>query len=1115
MNSLSLLVTLPAILAGAVFGAGDPQAEKESLILKLSNDINKVDYSIEVTKDLIKKSPDAPYLADLYFRLAELYVERSRYVYARIVEQQPEGEGTLSGDQALEVQISKRLAIETYTRVLTDFPDYAKNDQVRFFKAHEYRELGEYETMLKDYRELVERFPKSDWAVEARLILGDHFFDKSDLEASERQYAEILALPESHIHDMARYKLAWIRINQERFREALTLFEAAIKSGRKQKTGAIGDAKMLNIKREALLAMVWPFSEVKKAYQAPDYFQKLADSKTLYIATLNKLANRYFVKTEYQNAALLYREIVRFSSDVGQNTEYLQRIYDSVRNMSARNSRRYANAANDVDAIVTTVARFQNQQAFSDEDKSKLTHDFEIRARDLATRLHVIAQRKGDKRSARVAAEAYRKYLSLFRNDKEVQEIRQNRASALYQSTQFLDAGLQYEDIARTLEDGPDRRKALYSAILGFHKGLEADATYRERKPTSDGLLNKLELLRSREGLKQLGAYYVKTWPKDKNTSNVKFNVARMYYQQGEYARSAELFRAFVEQYPTHKDMAIAGNLALDALHKLDDYDGLAALAKAFVQNKAIANNKFKAEAARIGDAARRRNVEFAVIATSDEDFSEKMLSEWQKHKGSQQGEDFLYAAFVKYKSEGNAPGVFDFGGRLVGAYPKSPRLKDVLGTMGSFAVRVADYERAAFLFEELYKRFPEGSNAADVLVSAGDIYFLLADYKKAAAVFREVRRIARGPQRRKAHERLLEVYRETRDWSALARVAQTALEEGRRFRGAAFHLGYAYASAGKVELARRELLRAVRLPARTDFDKRFVGRASFELGRLLQAEFDAVKFRDARSAEEILGIKLQLLSGMEQSYGEAVGSGSAAWGIAALHASARAYRDFGAFIAGAPLPDGVGGAEAEQYRAALQEQASPYAQKAEQTLAACAQKAEQLKVFTPFATACLQADWSAVEVVGGRQRSGVRGDDVYLQEVQRLRTQLATKPESVELLTQLAQRALSVGDPHLARMVLTKVTENQPKHALAHNLLGVAIWRMGEPQEAYRFLQKAQKNGSSMASLNLAALFFRFGYTKEARRALRAAGDINAIDMSSSGVHPEVETALTEMTSS
>jgi len=131
---LVALATAPLLL-GAVFNPKAGQQDKEELIAKLSSDINKIDHTIEVTKALVKRSPDAPYLADLYFRLAELYVEKSRYVFARLMEQQPEGQKSLGGEKSLEVQINKKLAIETYDKILGDFPEYENNDQIRFFKA--------------------------------------------------------------------------------------------------------------------------------------------------------------------------------------------------------------------------------------------------------------------------------------------------------------------------------------------------------------------------------------------------------------------------------------------------------------------------------------------------------------------------------------------------------------------------------------------------------------------------------------------------------------------------------------------------------------------------------------------------------------------------------------------------------------------------------------------------------------------------------------------------------------------------------------------------------------------------------------------------------------------
>ncbi len=1098
-----------AVPAGAVrFDPGQKQQDKEAMIAKLSSDINKVDHTIEVTKDLIKRSPDAHYLADLYFRLAELYVEKSRYVFARLMEMQPEGDRVLTGEKSLEVQINKKLAIETYDKVLADFPEYDNNDQIRFFKAHEFRELGDWETMSKEYKALIEKYPGSPWAIEARQILGDYHFDKGELDPAETYFQEILKLPESHMHDMARYKLAWIYINKEKFKESLAFFESAVKSGSKQRRGATGDARSLDVKRESLVAMVWPFSEVRKPYQAVPYFRSLADSKTVYVQVLKRLANRYYIKTEYVSAALLYREIVRLSADVEENIEFVQRIYDSVRNMSEKNPQRYANAAEDVDAIVKNFARFQNHLKFKPEAKEQLEKDFEIRARDLATKLHVEAQKKKDKKSAEVAAEAYRKYLSLFTNAKDRRQMQINRAEALYMAENQLAAGTQYEEIAKEMGDGNERREMLYAGIVALHKAIIEDSEYRQKHPTEEGLLNKLQLLRAREGLKQIGAFYVKSWPQDKFTPNVKYNIARMYYQQGEYERAVELFTLFVKEYPTHPDMTKAGHLALDALRKLDKYEELANLAKAFVDAPEIKDAAFKQEVAKIGEGARKRKVEFTVLSTSAGEFSEKMLAEWEKHKGTAEGEEYLYTAFVKFKGEGNIEGVFDFGGRLIGAYPDSKNLKDVLQTMGVFAIQAADFERAAFYYQEYQRRFPNDEKANELLVNAATIFTYLGAYDEAAKVLRQLRGSAPGPMRIMANEMLLKVYRDIGDWDSLARVAQTALQlsgtwlAARAYLGIAY-LGIAYAQQGKDDLAEGELGQAVSLKAQSDLDKEALAQAYFEYGQIFHREFDNTQVTSAATLQDELQRKLQLLDVMDRAYVAAIGTGVGTWAIAALHESARAHSELAVFFTKVPL-DGFSAAEKTAVKAELDKLAADERVKGEEAKKACATKAEQLKVFTRFGSACVTGGAPTVMGVSKRRRADVSGDQTYQQEMLNLRKQLIKRSTNTEVLTEMARRAMQVGDYHLAKLTLSRAAEIDPRSPVIQNLLGVASWHLGEPDEAYTQLDQAAKRRLNAAVINLAALFKEFGYQRLAEQTLRQ-GTLSDINLSSPDIHPSV----------
>ncbi len=100
----------------------DQSAEKKKSIQRLEQDKRKVEMAIETTKTLIDRSRQRPYLPELYLRLAELYIEKSRIVYLLRKSQQTDGASAL--DQ-LESNTLKQQAIELYQRILDHFPDFA------------------------------------------------------------------------------------------------------------------------------------------------------------------------------------------------------------------------------------------------------------------------------------------------------------------------------------------------------------------------------------------------------------------------------------------------------------------------------------------------------------------------------------------------------------------------------------------------------------------------------------------------------------------------------------------------------------------------------------------------------------------------------------------------------------------------------------------------------------------------------------------------------------------------------------------------------------------------------------------------------------------------------
>ena len=136
----------------------DQKAEREKYLAKLADDNRKVDLAIQSTKTLIDQSKGRPYLAELHLRLAELYIQKSRIVYFLRKKQVSDD---LDALKQLESKQLKLRAIEIYQFILDDFPRFKYRDKALFFMAHEYRELGMLDDMIKNYRAIIKQHKDS------------------------------------------------------------------------------------------------------------------------------------------------------------------------------------------------------------------------------------------------------------------------------------------------------------------------------------------------------------------------------------------------------------------------------------------------------------------------------------------------------------------------------------------------------------------------------------------------------------------------------------------------------------------------------------------------------------------------------------------------------------------------------------------------------------------------------------------------------------------------------------------------------------------------------------------------------------------------------------------
>jgi cellulose synthase operon protein C len=1031
----------------------------------LKRNVEKVDQAIAETERLIATSSDAPYLPDLQFRLAELVVEKSRYVFR--LQAQTRAEGVKGPVVSTQTKLLKQKAMQIYDRILTVFPNYRQADKVTFYLAHEQRELGNFEDMLGTLRELIRKYPSSPLRLESEQILGDYAFDKSDNVEAEKHYLAVLSSPPSPVHDLARYKMGWIRINQSKHAEAVTFFEAAAES---PPIPGVDPGKSLNVKREALLDLVYSYTEVKPAKGAIAYFERLCDSPLTCAGVLEKLANRYFIKQQYELAVPVFRRLLEIQANPKLDAERVFKLDDALRLAKSKALPR----AEDIAFVVRAAVGVRTDLTRNPAQKKKELADLEETARDMATKLHLAAQAKEEKALFAEAALAYRHYLSLFRPAKHLRTLMQNRADALYAAGAYFDAGKQFEELAR-LESSAKQERALYGAVLSYTSALQK----------SDGRdkLTAFTKHDSRQAVKQLGTEYSARFAKSEHVPNVRFNIARAYYDDGEFALASDFFTAFALTYPEHKDAQTASYLALDGLKHLQDFEGIEAVGKKLLASRLPSD--FREKLKEVLVRSRTEALDALALRGADQtgDVVEGLAKVAEQNKGLELGEKALLAAVTAAREEKDLVRERKLAQQFLAQYPSSSVGAEILGALGRSTAEATRFTEAAGYFEQAAKRLGKDVRAVEVWRTAANLHAALGNTSEALRDFQLAAAQSENPaQKSELMAQFAEAAWKGKDEPKARSAANAAFSSG-SVRAAAL-LAEMDASSGAGEV--REDLVGTLASGSGGEASDAAARGLFYVGEVL---FRRYKSLPAEPLED----KVQALQQLDALYTQTASAGSAEWAIGAMWRAALAYQHLGELMASSSVPQGASAAEAAQWRAAMKEQAAALTTRADETFKVCVSKADSLGVYTTQALGCRKhADGVHPSSPSPSARFASISEEIVKQAEQ--------KPDGAALEA-LGIAYLATGRVPLAQLTLGRAIELGSRPS-AHNALGLAALLMGDPMSARAAYEKAiESGGTDKAYANLAALKCRYGDVEGAKRELsriRSVDQLKAPDVDS-----------------
>ena len=1033
---------------------GSAQAQvPEKTIAELRADLAKIEKSIEVTRQKMKEVKDVAFVPDLYFVLAELYVDKGRYLYAVNLQENPDI--PMNEIDFSDTTKAKKQAIEVYQRFIENFSKSENLDKANFFMAHEYRELGQTEEMVKIYSKITREFPKSKYWEESQLILGDYFLEqKKDPTIAKEYYQKILERPPNPFMPSARYKLGWCYINEIKFLEALLAFEGVITIDGKISLEDLPDIyKKSDVKRDALLAMVWPYSEQKKLdpdkVNALAYFERLTPNRTTLLKVLTRLTKRLMLKDKWDDAIPVYFRLMEITNDLEARVAVIDGFYEAW-----KKSKKDWPLETLPQEIASTLIRERASGIINQKDKQKNEKNWEIYLRDFTTKLQQKARETRREADYKATIEGYDIYLALFPNTKFSNGILLNQAETYFALRKYSRAGSKYEELLR--RKIVQRRKEVFdSAIQSFALALK-----------NQEKLSKLETAESREGFRDLGLQFVKNYPRDPANSMIVFNIGRTYYDERDFDKAVTTFKNFINSYPEHKEATTAGQLIMDSFNQREDYEGLIKAGKELIANNRLRNSQFKADISEIIKQAEYRKIQDQVGDPKSRDYAKKLLGFAAKYQGSALGDQALYEAFESLKNKKD-PQAYEPGEQLLIKHADSKYAKEVVGQMGQMALKTADYRRAAKYFETFARKYPKDPSSAELLKNASSMREMMGDFKEAAEDYRDLGNI----------EIAAKQYVLAQDWT---RVAQTLSARPRGGMKSNYWMGLALYRQGQREPSKTYFEKAFRSPTSSTEDKTMAAHSLYLRAGIDLKEYQAIQLGSGDEAQ-LVKAKQGKLTVLSNQFNQVISYGNGRWTIAALYELGRANEEFAQFLTNASMPAGLNAAQQGQYKQLIGQQVNQYRGKAKGFFKACVDNAEKFEIFTGFVKGCQSQGTTQVDEAV-EERLSARASDAAPSEAGAIRKKLFDSPRDVGLLMELAQSYLRSRDYATARLIISRVLEIKPNDAKAEGVLGITLMFINDLDAAADTFKTALKHNRSEAAAvyGLASLYRQFGFTQK-----------------------------------
>ncbi|MBI3182546.1 MAG: tetratricopeptide repeat protein [Myxococcales bacterium] len=959
----------------------------------------RLDAIAQFEEFLLRYPNDPKYTPDVMFRLAELYYERAsddhivamREYEERIKTLDPEKAGSMPPEPV--VDFSKSIAL--YRKLIGGFPTYKFNDAAHYLLGYCLEKQNEFEKGREAYQQLIAKYPKSKFTVEAWVRIGEYYFDAyteaDSLSKAAAAYEAAIQDPAHALYDKALYKLGWTYYRMDRFDDAVDRFLALTdfyEARAKEKGEEVGG----DLRNEALQYTAISFADEKwgSLVKAQEKFTKLG-GRPYEPEIYRRMANVYFDQTKHADAIEAYRLVLQkdpLAKDAPQIQQRIVQAYERDRRLEEAfaESSKLANMFGPGTPWHEKHKRDPDVLSAAQELAEKSLYSSAIYHHQQALVYKQESKFEQARAAFEVAAKAYDAYLARFPRSKNAYEMQFYLAECLYNSFQFAPAGKHYAAVRDSPQDNKYLPDAAYSTVLAWQKQVELEVK-AQTIPKLEPILSKdrkegeavkpIPLAESEKSLVAASDAFVSKIPKDDKAAGIAYKAGELFYAHNDFPEARRRFEELVKTYPTAEVAKYATNLIVESLLTEKNWAEVEQVAGRLAANKEVIDPKSELYKDLVKfKLAGRFKLADELMAKGDYDNAAKkyieLVDEEPKHEFADKA---LNNAAVCYENVRRFESALKLYERIFREYPSSKLADSALFRVAVNAENSYDFDKAVDNYQKLVKDYPASKDREAALFNAGRLLEGLQRYEEAAAAFlryadlfqnaedapKNQYRAALIYEKQSAWEREIRALTEFVDKFSSKPPQRELIIDGRK------RVGDAFQKLAKESDAKKSYKKAIE-----DFDRFGLKPAEHQLAAAAAAEacfllaeyefkdFDKLKIGGTKKAlEKSFTAKRNAVKKVKDAYAQCFKYKNLEWTLAALYRQGHALERFAQTILETPTPPEIKryGEEAEiLYKDTLAQQTVALEDKAVESYALTLAEARKNRITNEWTKRTLEA---------------------------------------------------------------------------------------------------------------------------------------------------------------